>query len=141
VKIVLDTNVLVSAFLKPQSSPAKILRLILQGNIDIVVNECILSEYYEVLTRPKFDINPENVRTVLSLIRTKGINAPALAQSFSLPDRDDEYFLEAALATGADALVTGNKRHFPEKRCKGQVVVSPKEFLEHIYEKPGDKLS
>jgi len=133
VKIVLDTNVLVSAFLKPQSNPAKIFRLILQGNIDIVVNECILAEYYEVLTRAEFDINPENIKTTLSLIRTKGINAPATAESFNLPDRDDESFLEAALAIGADALVTGNKRHFPEKQCKGQIVVSPKEFLEQIY--------
>jgi hypothetical protein len=41
--------------------------------------------------------------------------------------------LAAALAIGADALVTGNKRHFPEKQCKGQIVVSPKEFLEQIY--------
>jgi len=64
-KVVLDTNVLVSAFLKPQSKPAKILRLILQGNIDIVINEYILAEYYEVLTRAKFDLNPENIQTVL----------------------------------------------------------------------------
>ncbi len=92
-KIVMDTNVLVSAFLKPRSNPGKILRLILQGNINIVINENILSEYDAVLTRPKFDINPDDIRITLSLIRTNGINAPTSAQSFHLPDSDDECFL------------------------------------------------
>jgi len=128
----MDTNVLVSAFLKPQSNPAKILRLILQGNINIVINAYILLEYYEVLTRPKFDINPEDIRITLSLFREKGINALPSDESFHLPDSDDEPFLEAALVTCADAIVTGNKRHFPENLCKGQVVMSPREFLEHI---------
>lgn len=128
----MDTNVLVSAFLKPQSNPAKILRLILQGNINIIINAYILSEYYEVLTRPKFDINPEDIRITLSLFREKGINVLTSDETFHLPDSDDEPFLEAALATCADAIVTGNKRHFPENLCKGQVVMSPREFLEHI---------
>lgn len=128
-KIVLDTNVLVSAFLKSRSNPARILRLILQGEIQIIVNEYILSEYFEVLGRPKFDLAPDNVRTVLHIIRLKGITAPALAQSFRLPDTGDEPFLEAALSGKADALITGNKRHFPKNFCKGQKVLTPKEFL------------
>ena len=56
-KVVLDTNVLVSAFLKPRSNPARILRLVLQGDIQIVINEHIMAEYREVLFRPKFDLN------------------------------------------------------------------------------------
>jgi uncharacterized protein len=60
-RVVLDTNVLVSAFLKPRSKPAKILRLILQGNLEIIINEPILSEYQEVLTRPKLRLNPFRV--------------------------------------------------------------------------------
>ncbi len=128
-KIVLDTNVLVSAFLKPRSNPARILRLVLQGDVHIVVNEHILAEYLEVLTRPKFDLNPDNVRIIIEFIRAKGIKAPALAESFQLPDSSDEPFLEAALAALADFLITGNKKHFPKKLCKGQKVVSPQEFL------------
>ena len=133
-KIVLDTNVLVSAFLKPQSDPSKILRLILQRNIQIVVNEHILSEYYEVLKRPKFSLNHGKIQVVLQFIRKTGVNAPALGELFSLPDSSDEPFLEAALATKADAIITGNKRHFPVKLCKGQKVVSPKDFLSIMYE-------
>ena len=62
-------------------------------------------------------------------MRLKGIKAPALPLSFQLPDSKDEPFLEAALATKTDALITGNKRHFPKKACKGQKVLTPKEFL------------
>lgn len=128
-KIVLDTNVLVSAFLKPRSGPARILRLVLQGDVQIIINEHILTEYSEVLRRPKFDLNLDKVQTVLEVIRSKGIKASALAESFQLPDSGDEPFLEAALAAGADAIITGNKKHFPKKACKGQKVVNPNEFL------------
>lgn len=129
-KIVLDTNVLVSAFLKPRSKPARIIRLVLQGDIEIVANESILAEYLDVLKRPKFDLNPDKVQTILQIIRSKGINAPALAESFDLPDSSDEPFLEAALSAGADVIITGNKKHFPQKACKGQKVVNPTEFLQ-----------
>lgn len=88
-KIVLDTNVLVSAFLKPRSKPARIMRLVLQGDIQIIVNEHILAEYLEVLKRPKFNLNLKNVQTILEVIRSKGINAPSLAESFDLPDSSD----------------------------------------------------
>lgn len=135
-KIVLDTNVLVSAFLKPQSDPAKILRLILQRNFQIVINEHILSEYYEVLKRPKFSLDPSYVQVILQFIRKIGVNAPALRESFSLPDSGDIPFLEAAMATRADALITGNNRHFPDKFCKGQKVVTPTEFLSMVHGSP-----
>jgi len=118
-KIVLDTNVLVSAFLKPRSYPAKILYLILQGDFQIIINEPILAEYREVLLRPKFDLAIEKVEIILGYIRTIGIKAPAFPQTFQLPDSADEAFLEAAMAVRANAIVTGNKKHFPEKYCHG----------------------
>ena len=131
-KIVVDTNVLVSAFLKPRGNPARILRLILQGDVSVVVNEHILTEYDEVLARPKFDLSPQRVQTILGIIRSRGLFAPSLAESFKLPDPSDEVFLEAALVTGADALITGNRKHYPKRACKGQRVVSPREFLDEL---------
>ena len=128
-RVVLDTNVLVSAFLKPESKPARILRLALQGDIEIVITEHILAEYLEVLERPIFSLNKQDIRVVLDFIRSKGIKAPALPEAFHLPHPDDEPFLEAALSTGADFLVTGSKRHYPKKACKGQKVLTPDEFL------------
>jgi len=131
-KVVIDTNVLVSALLKPRGPPGKVLRLVIQGDVDVVISESILAEYHEVLQRPKFDLSSEEVQTILGLFRGRGVHAPALATSLDLPDKSDEPFLEAALATGADALVTGNKRHFPPSRCLGQGVLSPGEFLQGL---------
>lgn len=131
-RVVLDTNALVSAFLKPRSKPAKILRLILQGNLEIIISEPILSEYQEVLTRPKLRLNSFGVQATLSVIRLTGIRAPALAKTFELPDENDIPFLEAALAADADVLITGNSRHFPEALCSGQVVMTPANFLENF---------
>ena len=131
-KVVIDTNVLVSAFLNPRSNAARILRLIIQGDILIVLNESILAEYYEVLKRPKFELNIEAVQIVIEYIRSIGLNSPSLARSISLPDRDDEPFLEAALATQANALITGNIKHFPKKRCLGQKTMTPRDFLDSL---------
>ncbi|MFH1075392.1 MAG: putative toxin-antitoxin system toxin component, PIN family [Pseudomonadota bacterium] len=128
-RVVLDTNVLVSALLKPHGNPAKILRLILQGDIEIVTNEHIFTEYIDVLRRPRFSLNMDNVQVVMDYLRSVGINAPTLCESFSLPDIDDEPFLEAALSGKAEVLITGNKRHFPKSACKKQKVLSPSEFL------------
>ncbi len=131
-RIVLDTNVLMAAFLRPHSTPAMILRLILQGEIELVTNAQILDEYEEVLLRPKFKLNKEKVRTVLDFILMKSLLAPALIHKVKLPDRDDEPFLEVALGSKADAIVTDNKKHYPPKACKGIKILTPHEFLSEL---------
>lgn len=131
-RIVLDTNVLVSAFLKPASDAARVLRLVLQRDLEIVLNDHILAEYIEVLSRPRFGLDQRKVREVLDYLRSVGTVAPAVAASFRLPDPDDEPFLEAAVGGRAQFLVTGNKRHFPGRRCEGVKVVGPKEFFREL---------
>jgi len=95
---------MVSAFLKPRSKPARVLRLALQGELTIVCNEAILSEYLEVLGRPKFELKRKRVEKTVQFMRFRGMHA--LAQPLNLPDHSDEPFLEAALATGVDMLGT-----------------------------------
>ena len=131
-RVVIDTNVIVSALLKPKGPPARILRLVLQGDLVLILNEQILMEYENVLARPKFSLDSDLVRVVLEKLKSGAIEAPALSSPLSLPDPDDEPFLEAALAGHADVLVTGNKRHYPERDCYGQAVRSPKEFLNEL---------
>ena len=131
-KIVLDTNVVVSAFLKPQSKPAKILRLVLQEEIHLVANEAILAEYQEVLERPGFALDQSRVQVILDYLRQICIFADALPETPTLSDPGDIPFLEAAIAGHADVLVTGNVKHFPKSKCKGKVVLSPAEFLQYL---------
>lgn len=70
---VIDTNVLVSAMIKWNSVPGNIMELAFDGSIVPILNEQIVKEYREVLTRPKFHFTKEIIRDVLENIRSKGL--------------------------------------------------------------------
>ncbi|OGP55648.1 MAG: putative toxin-antitoxin system toxin component, PIN family [Deltaproteobacteria bacterium RBG_13_52_11] len=133
--IVLDTNVLISGVLKPYSKTAAILRLIADGTIQIAYDLRILSEYRDVLNRPKFNFAKEDVESFLDQIEQEGLLVSVKPSKISLPDPDDEPFLEVALSARAEAIVTGNKRHFRRKEYEGVKILSPAEFLEMVKEK------
>jgi uncharacterized protein len=130
-RIVLDTNVLVSGLLQPLCNPAQILSLALAGAIQVCHDERILAEYAEVLARPRFKLDAAHVRDVLAKLELDEVAVDATGQaSPGLPDPDDEPFLAVALAASADFLVTGNLADYPKQKCKGCAVVSPAEFME-----------
>lgn len=131
-RVVLDTNVVISSFLKPTGNPSRIVRLILQGDLEIAVNEQILAEYSEVASRPIFQLDRDRVQVVLDYLRSVATHAPSLPVRPSLPDPGDEAFLEAALSGGADFLITGNKKHYPAGACREVTVVTPAEFLKSL---------
>ena len=95
----------------------------------------ILSEYRDVLGRPKFNFAQENVEEFLKQIEEEGLLVSVKPLKIHLPDPDDEPFLEVALSGGVKAIVTGNKRHFPKKEYGGVRILSPAEFLEAVKEK------
>ena len=129
-KIVLDTNVVVSGLLQAQGNPAQVLALVLSGAIQICHDERILAEYAEVLTRPRFKFDPRRVREVLNKIEADGLATDASGESnLNLPDPDDESFLAVALAASADFLVTGNLADYPPDKRRGCAVVSPAAFM------------
>ena len=131
-KIVLDTNVLVSGLLSPFGPPAEIVRLVASGRIVLCHDARILAEYSDVLLRPKFRFDREAVGALLAEIQLDGEPVAAFPLRHPLPDRADEPFLEVALASGAEALVTGNLRHFPARLRQGVAVVAPAAFLEGL---------
>jgi putative PIN family toxin of toxin-antitoxin system len=133
--IVLDTNVLISGILKPYSKAASILRLVTDGTTQLAYDLRLLSEYRDVLNRPKFNFAKENVEVFLEQIEAEGLLVSVKPLKFHLPDPDDEPFLEVALSGGAKAIVTGNKRHFPKKEYEEVRIFSPAEFLEAVKEK------
>lgn len=127
--IVMDTNVLVSALLRPYGKPNRILRLVLGGIVTLAMDGRILAEYREVLLRPKFSFPKSRIDRILAHIKTKAVFAPPYSSSLTLPDPDDVVFLEVALSSYADALVTGNKRDYPAPLRHGMAVMTPDEFL------------
>jgi uncharacterized protein len=128
-KIVLDTNVLVSGLLNPYGPPGQIVVLVAAGELVLCFDPRILAEYRDVLLRPKFEFPQRHVEALLEQIRTVGTSATAIPLPAPLPDRDDEPFLEVAIAASADYLVTGNPRHYPPRRLGGINVVTPAKFL------------
>ena len=128
--VVLDSNVVVSGILRPFGKPAMILRLAADGRIRCAYDLRILSEYRDVLNRPKFGFSKNQVTAFLAQIEEEGQAVAAAPLPIRLPDPDDEPFLEVALAARAENLVTGNKRHFPKGDYGGVKIRSPEEFLE-----------
>ncbi len=129
-RIVLDTNVLVSAFLSPEGAPAQVLTFLLAGELTLLFDGRVLAEYAEVLARPRFDLDRADVAEVLRQLEADGERIAASPSAAQLPDPDDLPFFEVALSGGADALVTGNARHFPESL--GVAVLSPRALLQRL---------
>lgn len=129
-RIVLDTNVLVSGLLSPFGPPGEIARMVSAGSVRLCVDARLLSEYEDVLNRPRFRFDPDAVAALIDFIDANSDTTAASPLSIRLPDVDDEAFLEVALACSADHLVTGNIIHFPERARSGVSVVTPAEFIE-----------
>lgn len=128
-RVVVDTNVLVSGLITSQGSSASIVNLILEGQLQPLTNLAIELEYREVLTRGKFHLDPQLVEFVLAHIHSVGERVNAQPVDDALPDPKDRPFLEVALSGWAEVLITGNKKHFPAKVRKGIKIMGPTEFL------------
>jgi hypothetical protein len=129
VKIVLDTNVLVSGLLNSKGNPAAILTLVLTGAVQVFHDKRILAEHAEVLARPRFKFDPARVREVMTKLDMDGLPFAPVDTMLDLPDPDDEAFVAVGLAASADYLVTGNMADFPPGKCHGLCVASPAEFI------------
>jgi putative PIN family toxin of toxin-antitoxin system len=132
-RIVLDTNVLVSGLHNPDGKPGRIVDLILAGRLQLLYDDRILSEYLDVLARPQLDLDPSLAQAVVGSIRLAGERLTALPlPEDTLPDPDDLPFAEIAISGKADALVTGNAKHFSGLGERGVTVCFPADFLERI---------
>lgn len=128
-KVVLDTNVLVSGLLSPSQSPGQIVQMVSSGTLTLCYDARILTEYRAVLLRPKFSFHVEHVDALLDQIRFCGVSIAAGPLSRNLPDIHDEPFLEVAVSGRAKCLITGNLKHYPVSNREGVAVLSPAEFL------------
>ena len=133
----MDTNVLVSALIQPEGIPARILDLILSGQVKIVLDNRIYAEYQDVLLRPEFGFAPELADGLLEFLLQSGERVYSIKTSVALPDVYDGKFLEVAIDGTANFLVTGNLKHFPRRQRRGVRVVSPREFLNQWSEGEG----
>ena len=127
-RLVIDTNVLISAALKPAGLQRTVLLLAMTKPARWYVSRDILQEYAEVLARPELRIRKGLRRQLLQLIRNRSHLVSGTRRVEAAIDPDDNIFLECADAAGADYLVTGNQKHFP-KFWKKTKVITPREFV------------
>ena len=128
-RLVLDTNVLVSAALKPNGLERTALTLALTKPARLYVSQPILQEYRLVLARTELRIRKGLRRQVLQLTRNRSHIVRPKQRLDVAPDPEDNKFLECADAARADYIITGNRRHFP-RFWKPTKVVSAREFVE-----------
>ena len=128
---VIDTNVLVSALfsLYGNSNTAKIIRSVIDGTLIPLYNDEIIEEYYDVLSREKFNFNKTDIAFLIEVFVKYGIQSHRNSCDRNLfTDKDDIVFYEIALSKKGAYLITGNLKHFP----KEPFVVTPTEMISII---------
>ena len=129
--VVLDTNIVVSALLKPEGLEDQVFRLCLAGRLRPCLSPAVLDEYELVLPRPKFKLTSKEVTTTLNKLRQASSLVHSSHTLKVASHEPDNRFLECAEAAQADFLVSGNRRHFP-KQWKTTKVVNARELLSTI---------
>ena len=127
-RLVIDTNGLISAALKPEGLQRAVLLLAITKPARLYVSRPILAEYRSVLVRPELRIRKGLRQQLLQLIKNHSYTVAPTRHLEITSDPDDNIFLECADAAGADYFVTGNPRHFPRFWKKTKVVTS-REFI------------
>ena len=125
-RAVIDTNVIVSALMNVNGTPAKVLSIILNGNITVLYDNRIIFEYVEVLSRKEFGFNAEIISDMINYLKHEEEFVNAEHQNVKFSDETDKKFYEVYKYGEAQYLVTGNTKHFP----KEDTIVTPKKFIE-----------
>jgi uncharacterized protein len=127
-RLVINTNVVVSAALKPEGLQRTTLILAVTKPARFYVSRPILEEYADVLARPELGIRKGIRRQLLTLIKNHSHIVSPLRRIEVSSDPDDNMFLECADAAHADYLITGNQKHFP-RFWKKTKIITTREFI------------
>jgi putative PIN family toxin of toxin-antitoxin system len=127
-RLVIDTNVLISAAIKPAGLQRTVLLLAITKPARLYVSRPILEEYSEVLARPELWIRKGLRQQLLQMIKNRCYTVAPTRRLEVTSDPDDNIFVECADAARADYLVTGNTKHFP-RFWKKTKAITPREFI------------
>jgi putative PIN family toxin of toxin-antitoxin system len=133
-RVIYDTNVIVSAVLKNGSIPASLVALAISRKVRLCLSPPILAEYAEVLHRSKFALEPQAVDRLIADISHEAIIVHPTVRLAIAPDEADNRFLECASESEADYLITGNIRHFPQPAYHRTRIMMPANFAKELAE-------
>jgi len=133
IRVVLDTNILISALLSPQGRPMQVLLMvILQLDTQLCVSGDVYAEYEELIRRPRLNRTESEIAATLRAVRENGLWVIPTEKVRACSDSDDDIFLECAQAAAAQFLVTGNVRDFPATWSSTKIVTA-RQFLEESF--------
>jgi putative PIN family toxin of toxin-antitoxin system len=131
-RIVLDTNVLISAILFG-GPPRDVLKLVISGTARCSLSPAILDELRDVLQRPKFKFSPEQSFNILEELHTAcGIINPMVKINVITEDPDDNRILECSVETKADFIVSGDRHLLDLVEFRGIKVLTPTAYIKMI---------
>jgi putative PIN family toxin of toxin-antitoxin system len=132
-RVVIDTNVLVSGIINPHGAPGRVLESVLAKAVLVLHDDRILDEYQQVLRRPPFGFEQSDIDSLLDFIELNGEHVSTRDIGVILPDVTDLPFLEVAVLGHADALITGDLKHFKARKGRHSAYVcTPAEFVNNL---------
>jgi uncharacterized protein len=130
-KIVVDTNIVISSLLGKSYPYYIVFDLILRNKVDLYLSKNILIEYQRTIGYSKFKNIPrfnERAKQLVDDLKSISIIRNPQFSLEILSDKDDNKFLELALSSQADFLITGNIKHFPFTKFENTQILSPEKY-------------
>ena len=133
-KIVLDTNVLISGILNPSGPPGRIVDFMRAGDLQLVIDDRILSEYADVIRREYFlkYFDESDREDIIEYLSKNSYYSSSRVVVHNMPDEGDSPFLEMALTEDVP-LITGNLKHYPRHLRRGCIILTPTQFLKKYF--------
>jgi putative PIN family toxin of toxin-antitoxin system len=132
IRVVLDTNVLVSANINDEGLEALVVSLALTGSLQPYISEPILKEYERVLYYRRLKFAPEEIKALIEKVHHASMMITPRYALREATHEPDNRFLECSEAADAEFLITGNTKHFP-KKWKNTRIVSAREFFSRTH--------
>lgn len=136
-RVVIDTNILVSGVIRPSGLVGEVLHHLRNGTYTILYAQSTLDELVDVLNRPrirdKYGVTHEDIKTVVALIMLRGESVIPSRQITVCRDPKDDQFLDVAVAGGADVIVSGDKDLLVLDPFEGIPIVAPRDFLQMLH--------
>ena len=136
-RIIIDTNVLVSALIQRNYPNFIVYNYILENLVEVCISSELFEEYFEVLNRPTFRRYPDFIskaEVILAQIETRATKFHPTQQLDIIRDNADNRLLELAVISKADFIVTGNTNDFTMSHFHGTKIVTPKDYWDFYRE-------
>jgi putative PIN family toxin of toxin-antitoxin system len=135
-RVVIDTNVLLSGLIRPRGAPGAVVRALRDGRIVPVLSRPMLEEVEAVLSRPwlqaRYGLDPAAVETVLRFLVVRGELVEPTVTVRRCRDPRDDMFLEAAVSASADRLVTGDKDLLALRSVEGVAIITARQLADEV---------